>query len=98
MILFVRPSLIRTSTILASVQGPYNAVWVKGMFGEDTFYYGWGAGHPTGVAVVSDLVRGGGGNCGGSPERGSPFAAQALGGKPPDSGKKEKAPDYLSRR
>ena len=36
-------------TILAGVQGPYNAVWVKGMFGEDTFYYGWGAGHPTGA-------------------------------------------------
>src|SRR5664280_795651 len=39
LILFVRPALIPTSTILASVQGPYNAVWVKGMFGEDTFYY-----------------------------------------------------------
>ena len=44
LILFVRPALIPTSTILAGVQGPYNAVWVKGMFGEDTFYYGWGAG------------------------------------------------------
>src|SRR5260370_24783532 len=50
LILFVRPALIPSSTILASVQGPYNAVWVKGVFGEDTFYYGWGAGHPTGVA------------------------------------------------
>ena len=57
LILSVRPALIPTSTILAGVQGPYNAVWVKGMFGEDTFYYGWGAGHPTGVAVVSDLMR-----------------------------------------
>ena len=44
LILFVRPALIPTSTILAGVQGAYNAVWVKGMFGEDTFYYGWGAG------------------------------------------------------
>ena len=44
LILSVRPALIPTSTILAGVQGPYNAVWVKGMYGEDTFYYGWGAG------------------------------------------------------
>ena len=44
LILFVRPALIPTSTILAGVQGAYNAVWVKGKYGEDTFYYGWGAG------------------------------------------------------
>jgi homoserine dehydrogenase len=56
--LSVRPSLIPQSTIMASVQGAYNAIWVKGEFGQDTFYYGRGAGpHPTGVAVVSDLVR-----------------------------------------
>src|SRR5438445_381517 len=60
LILSVRPALLPSSTILASVQGPYNAVWVKGQFGEDTFYYGWGAGHPTGVAVVSDLMDGDG--------------------------------------
>ena len=58
LILSVRPSLIPKSTILASVQGSYNAVWVKGHYGEDTFYYGRGAGsRPTGVAVVSDLMR-----------------------------------------
>ena len=56
--LSVRPSLIPQSTIMASVQGAYNAVWLKGEFGQDTFYYGRGAGpHPTGVAVVSDLMR-----------------------------------------
>ena len=56
--LSVRPSLIPQSTIMASVQGAYNAIWVKGEFGQDTFYYGRGAGpHPTGVAVVSDLLR-----------------------------------------
>jgi homoserine dehydrogenase len=44
LILSVRPSLIPQSTILASVQGSYNAVWVKGHYGEDTFYYGRGAG------------------------------------------------------
>src|ERR1700748_3688818 len=38
LILSVRPALIPQVTILASVQGAYNAVWAKGMFGEDTFY------------------------------------------------------------
>jgi homoserine dehydrogenase len=46
------------NTVLASVQGAYNAVWAKGAFGADTFYYGRGAGSlPTGVAVVSDLMQ-----------------------------------------
>src|SRR5208337_830050 len=58
LILSVRPALLPQSTILAGVQGAYNAVWVRGMYGEDTFYYGRGAGAaPTGVAVVSDLMR-----------------------------------------
>lgn len=54
--LAVRPALVQTSTILASVTGSYNALWVHGR-GGDTFYYGKGAGaDPTGVAVVSDLM------------------------------------------
>ncbi|MBY0506702.1 MAG: homoserine dehydrogenase [Bryobacteraceae bacterium] len=58
LLLSVRPSLLPQSAIMAGVTGAYNAVWVKGEFGQDTFYYGRGAGaHPTGVAVVSDLVR-----------------------------------------
>ncbi|MEJ7606190.1 MAG: homoserine dehydrogenase [Bryobacteraceae bacterium] len=53
LLLSVRPALIPQSTILASVQGAYNAIWVRGLFGADTFYYGRGAGsYPTGVAVV----------------------------------------------
>jgi len=57
-LLAVRPSLIPISTVLAGVKGAYNAVWVHGKYGEDTFYYGRGAGsRPTGVAVVSDLMR-----------------------------------------
>ena len=80
LILSVRPSLIPQSTILASVQGSYNAVWVKGRYGEDTFYYGRGAGpRPTGVAVVSDLMRVGREIRYGSPERVSPFAHERLG-------------------
>ncbi|HML15463.1 MAG TPA: homoserine dehydrogenase [Bryobacteraceae bacterium] len=80
LILSVRPSLIPQSTILASVRGAYNAVWVRGQFGADTFYYGRGAGaHPTGVAVVSDLMRVAREIRGGSPERVSPFAHARLG-------------------
>jgi homoserine dehydrogenase len=79
-ILSVRPSLIPQSTILASVRGAYNAVWVRGRFGADTFYYGRGAGpHPTGVAVASDLMRVAREIRYGGPERVSPFAHARLG-------------------
>src|SRR5580692_8517505 len=80
LILSVRPSLIPQSTILAGVRGAYNAVWVRGQYGADTFYYGRGAGpHPTGVAVVSDLMRVAREIRSGSPERVSPFAHASLG-------------------
>jgi homoserine dehydrogenase len=98
LILFVRPALIPQSTILAGVQGPYNAVWVKGVFGEDTFYYGWGAGHPTGVAVVSDLMRVAREIRGGSPERVSPFAHERLGENRPVSVKLQHRAYYLRFR
>ena len=76
----LRPALIPQSTILASVQGSYNAIWVKGRYGEDTFYYGRGAGsRPTGVAVVSDLMRVAREIRFGHPERVSPFAHERLG-------------------
>ena len=78
-LLSVRPSLIPQSTILASVRGA-GAVWVRGKYGADTFYYGRGAGaHPTGVAVVSDLMRVAREIRSGSPERVSPFAHARLG-------------------
>jgi homoserine dehydrogenase len=80
LLLSVRPALIANSTILASVQGAYNAVWVRGQYGQDTFYYGRGAGPlPTGVAVVSDLMRVAREIRCGSPERVSPFAHERLG-------------------
>src|SRR5271168_3011699 len=80
LILAVRPSLIPQDTILAGVRGAYNAIWVRGQFGADTFYYGRGAGpHPTGVAVVSDLMRVAREIRSGSPERVSPFAHARLG-------------------
>jgi homoserine dehydrogenase len=52
---------------------------VRGKYGADTFYYGRGAGPlPTGVAVVSDLMRVAREIRNGSPERVSPFAHQQL--------------------
>ena len=80
LLLSVRPSLIPVSTILANVKGAYNAIWVHGKYGDDTFYYGRGAGpRPTGVAVVSDLMRVAREIRFGSPERVSPFAHERLG-------------------
>jgi homoserine dehydrogenase len=77
--LSVRPALVPKDAILASVIGSYNAVWVRGVHGADTFYYGRGAGPaPTGVAVVSDLMRVAREIVTGSPERVSPFAHSAL--------------------
>ena len=99
LILFVRPALIPTSTILAGVQGAYNAVWVKGKYGEDTFYYWWGAGaRPTGVAVVSDLMRVAREIRSGSPERVSPFAHERLGENKPVSILLQKRAYYLRFR
>lgn len=80
LLLSVRPSLIPQSAILAQVQGAYNAIWIRGAYGEDTFYYGRGAGSkPTGVAVVSDLMRVAREIRFGSPDRVSPFAHERLG-------------------
>jgi homoserine dehydrogenase len=99
LILFVRPALIPEDTILAGVKGAYNAVWVKGKYGEDTFYYGWGAGaRPTGVAVVSDLMRVAREIRGGSPERVSPFAHERLGENKPVSILLQKRAYYLRFR
>jgi homoserine dehydrogenase len=87
------------STILASVRGAYNAIWVRGHYGADTFYYGRGAGpHPTGVAVVSDLMRVAREIRNGSPERVSPFAHAKLGVYSPLSITLNHAPYYLRFR
>src|SRR3984957_1897347 len=99
LLLSVRPSLIPQSTILASVRGAYNAVWVRGKYGADTFYYGRGAGaHPTGVAVVSDLMRVAREIRSGSPERVSPFAHARLGEYQPISVTLHRSAYYLRFR
>jgi len=80
LLLSVRPSLIPQDAILAHVKGAYNAIWIRGKYGEDTFYYGRGAGSkPTGVAVVSDIMRVAREIRCGSPSRVSPFAHDRLG-------------------
>ncbi len=99
LILSVRPALIPNSTIMAGVRGAYNAVWVRGRYGEDTFYYGRGAGsQPTGVAVVSDLMRVAREIRSGSPERVSPFAHERLGVYKPIPITKQKSAYYLRFR
>ncbi len=99
LILSVRPALIPNSAILAGVRGAYNAIWVRGQFGEDTFYYGRGAGaRPTGVAVVSDLMRVAREIRFGSPERVSPFAHERLGEYQPISVTLQKSAYYLRFR
>ena len=99
LLLSVRPSLIPQSAILAQVQGAYNAIWIRGHYGEDTFYYGRGAGSkPTGVAVVSDLMKVAREIRFGSPERVSPFAHERLGEYKPQSISTQQLPHYLRFR
>ncbi len=53
----VHPTLLPTRRLLANVEGPMNAVWVRGDAVGETLYYGQGAGAmPTASAVVADLV------------------------------------------
>lgn len=99
LLLSVRPSLIPQSAILAHVKGAYNAVWIRGAYGEDTFYYGRGAGpKPTGVAVVSDLMRVAREIRFGSPERVSPFAHERLNQHQPISAPAQLQPYFLRFR
>jgi homoserine dehydrogenase len=77
--LSVRPTLLPKDAILANVHGSYNAVWVKGAYGQDTFYYGRGAGPlPTGVAVVSDILHAGRELLSGRANRVSPYSFKEL--------------------
>jgi homoserine dehydrogenase len=99
LILSVRPSLVPETTVLASVRGVYNAIWVRGRYGADSFYYGHGAGsQPTGVAVVSDLMRVAREIRYGSPERVSPFAHERLGEYEPIPVTRQRKAFYLRFR
>jgi homoserine dehydrogenase len=99
LLLSVRPSLIPQSAILAQVKSAYNAIWVRGAYGEDTFYYGHGAGpKPTGVAVVSDLMRVAREIRCGNPEGVSPFAYERLRNHNPPPVRTQQSPYYLRFR
>jgi homoserine dehydrogenase len=54
----VHPTLIPLDTLLASVSGVFNAIYVTGNMVGPTLYYGQGAGmNPTASAVVSDCIE-----------------------------------------
>ena len=53
----VQPSLVEFSSPLARVEGSQNLVVATGIYGGETVFAGHGAGgHPTAVAVVSDIL------------------------------------------
>ncbi len=54
----VHPTMIPEGHLLATVDGVFNAIYIKGDAVGPTLFYGQGAGQmPTGSAVVSDLVE-----------------------------------------
>src|SRR5208282_6107632 len=53
----VQPALVELSSPLARVEGSQNLVVATGKYGGETVFGGHGAGgHPTAVAVVSDIL------------------------------------------
>ncbi len=53
----VHPALVKSDSMLANVQGAFNAISVYGNFVGHTMSYGAGAGsHPTASAVVGDII------------------------------------------
>jgi len=99
LLLAVRPALVPAAAILANVSGSYNAVWVRGAHGADTFYYGRGAGPtPTGVAVVSDIMNVARELANGGSLRVSPFSYEALRQASPAPIEDEILPYYLRFR
>ena len=54
----VHPTMIPESHLLSTVEGVFNAIYIKGDATGPTLFYGQGAGQmPTGSAVISDLVE-----------------------------------------
>jgi homoserine dehydrogenase len=71
----VQPALVQFNSPLARVEGSQNLVMATGIYGGETVFGGHGAGgHPTAVAVVSDILaiarakQSGDGNAGRQPE------------------------------
>ncbi len=58
LLLSVRTHLVSNSSLLARVEGPFNAVQVEGESGGPFVFHGRGAGgDPTATAILSDLVE-----------------------------------------
>jgi len=54
----VHPTMLPSNHLLATVNGVFNAIYLKGNVVGETLFYGQGAGMmPTGSAVVSDLIE-----------------------------------------
>ncbi|MBC7417680.1 MAG: homoserine dehydrogenase [Pedobacter sp.] len=54
---YVLPKLVNKEDFLYNVENEYNAVTVQAAFADKQFFFGKGAGgHPTGAAVLSDIV------------------------------------------
>ena len=54
----VHPTMIPQDSMIASVDGVYNAIYIIGGFTGPTMFYGQGAGQlPTGNAILSDVVE-----------------------------------------
>lgn len=54
----VAPTLISKRSLLARVESSYNCALINGHIGGRTVFYGRGAGSgPTGIAIVSDIIR-----------------------------------------
>jgi len=54
----VHPTMLPSNHLLATVNGVFNAIYLKGNAVGETLFYGQGAGMmPTGSAVVSDLIE-----------------------------------------
>lgn len=53
----VRPALVPLTSLFGRVEGSQNLITVRGVFGGETSFFGFGAGgSPTAVAVVSDVL------------------------------------------
>lgn len=58
LLLSVRTHMVSNHSMLAKVEGPFNAVQVRGQRGGEFIFYGRGAGgDPTAVAVLSDVIE-----------------------------------------
>jgi len=84
----VHPTLIPEGHLLSTVEGVFNAIYIKGDAIGPTLFYGQGAGQlPTGSAVVSDLV-----------ELGRNLLVQATGRRVPALSFQESAIENISRK